>query len=102
MSEDIKTPDSQVDVDEMEKTDTEQDNLDQVEGIETTASDAARPEGVVLEDDVAEANDNNDDDERTDLSLIHIWVPTSCGTATSLLRAPRPLSPRASSRPPRL
>lgn len=65
MSEDIKTPDSQVDVDEMEKTDAEQDNLDQVEGIEATASDAARPEGVVLEDDVAEANDNHDD-ERTD------------------------------------
>lgn len=66
MSEDIKTPDSQVDVDEMEKTDTEQDNLDQVEGIEATASDAAHPEGAVLEDDVAEANDNHDDDERTD------------------------------------
>ena len=43
MSEDIKTPDSQVDVDEMKKTDAEQDNLDQVEGIEATASDAARP-----------------------------------------------------------
>ena len=66
MSEDIKTPDSQVDVDEMEKTDTEQDNLDQVEGIEATASDAARPEGAVLEDDVAEANDNHDDDEHAD------------------------------------
>lgn len=66
MSEDIKTPDSQVDVDEMEKTDTEQDNLDQVEGIEATASDAARPEGAVLEDDLAEANDSHDDDERTD------------------------------------
>ena len=66
MSEDIKTPDSQVDVDEMEKTDTEQDNLDQVEGIEATTSDAARPEGAVLENDVAEANDNHDDDERTD------------------------------------
>lgn len=66
MSEDIKTPDSQVDVDEMEKTDAEQDNLDQVEGIEATASDAARPKGAVLEDDVAEANDNHDDDERTD------------------------------------
>ena len=65
MSEDIKTPDSQVDVDEMKKTDAEQDNLDQVEGIEATASDAARPEGTVLEDDVAEANDNHDD-ERTD------------------------------------
>lgn len=65
MSEDIKTPDSQVDVDEMEKTDAEQDNLDQVESIEATTSDAARPEGAVLEDDVAEANDN-DDDERTD------------------------------------
>ena len=56
MSEDIKTPDSQVDVDEMKKTDAEQDNLDQVEGIEATASDAARPEGAVLEDDLAEAN----------------------------------------------
>ena len=66
MSEDIKTPDSQIDVDEMKKTDDEQDNLDQVEGIEATASDAARPEGAVLEDDVAEANDNHDDDERTD------------------------------------
>lgn len=66
MSEDIKTPDSQVDVDEMKKTDAEQDNLDQVEGIEATASDAARPEGAVLEDDLAEANDNHDDDERTD------------------------------------
>ena len=65
MSEDIKTPDSQVDVDEMEKTDAEQDNLDQVEGIEATASDAVRPEGTVLEDDVAEANDNHDD-ERAD------------------------------------
>lgn len=65
MSEDIKTPDSQVDVDEMEKTDTEQDNLDQVEGIEATTSDAARPEGAVLEDDLAETNDNHDD-ERTD------------------------------------
>lgn len=66
MSEDIKTPDSQVDVDEMKKTDAEQDNLDQVEGIEATASDAARPEGAVLEDDLAEANDSHDDDERTD------------------------------------
>lgn len=66
MSEDIKTPDSQVDVDEVEKTDTEQDNLDQVEGIEATASDAARPEGAVLEDDLAETNDNHNDDERTD------------------------------------
>lgn len=66
MSEDIKTPDSQVDVDEMKKTDAEQDNLDQVEGIEATASDAARPEGAVLEDDLAEANDNHDDDECTD------------------------------------
>ena len=66
MSEDIKTPDSQVDVDEMEKTDAEQDNLDQVEGIESTASDAARPKGAVLENDLAEANDNHDDDERTD------------------------------------
>ena len=66
MSEDIKTPDSQVDVDEMEKTDAEQDNLDQVEGIKVTASDAARPEGAVLEDDVAEANDNHDDDEPAD------------------------------------
>ncbi len=65
MSEDIKTPNSQVDVDEMEKTDTEQDNLDQIEGIEATASDAARPEGAVLEDDLAETNDNHDD-ERTD------------------------------------
>lgn len=65
MSEDIKTPNSQVDVDEMEKTDTEQENLDQVEGIEAMASDAARPEGAVLEDDLAEANDNHDD-ERTD------------------------------------
>ena len=65
MSEDIKTPDSQVDVDEVEKTDTEQDNLDQIEGIEATASDAARPEGAVLEDDLAETNDNHDD-ERTD------------------------------------
>ena len=66
MSEDIKTPDSQVDVDEMKKTDAEQDNLDQVEGIEATASDAARPEGAVLEDDLAEANDSHDDDERAD------------------------------------
>lgn len=66
MSEDIKTPNSQVDVDEMEKTDTEQENLDQVEGIEAMASDAARPEGAVLEDDLAEANDNHDDDECTD------------------------------------
>ena len=66
MSEDIKTPDSQVDVDEVEKTDAEQDNLDQVEGIEATASDAARPEDDVLEDVVAEANDNHDNDERTD------------------------------------
>lgn len=66
MSEDIKTPNSQVDVDEMEKTDTEQENLDQVEGIEATASDATRPEGTVLEDDLAEANDNHDDDECTD------------------------------------
>lgn len=65
MSEDIKTPNSQVDVYEMEKTDTEQDNLDQIEGIEATASDAARPEGAVLEDDLAETNDNHDD-ERTD------------------------------------
>ena len=62
MSEDIKTPNSQVDVDEMEKTDTEQENLDQVEGIEAMASDAARPEGAVLEDDLAEANDNHDDE----------------------------------------
>ena len=66
MSEDIKTPDSQVDVDEMKKADAEQDNLDQVEVIEATVSDAARPEGAVLEDDLAEANDNHDDDERTD------------------------------------
>ena len=66
MSEDIKTPDSQVDVDEMKKADAEQDNLDQVEVIEVTAGDAARPEGTVLEDDLAEANDNHDDDERTD------------------------------------
>lgn len=66
MSEDIKTPNSQVDVDEMEKTDTKQENLNQVEGIEATASDAARPEGAVLEDDLAEANDNHDDDERAD------------------------------------
>ena len=66
MSEDIKTPNSQVDVDEMEKTDTEQENLDQVEDIEVTAGDAARPEGTVLEDDLAETNDNHDDDERTD------------------------------------
>ena len=43
MSEDIKTPDSQVDVDEMKKADAEQDNLDQVEVIEVTAGDAARP-----------------------------------------------------------
>ena len=62
MSEDIKTPDSQVDVDEMKKADAEQDNLDQVEVIEVTAGDAARPEGTVLEDDLAEANDNHDDD----------------------------------------
>ena len=66
MSEDIKTPDSQVDVDEMKKADAEQDNLDQVEVIEATVSDAARPEGAVLEDDLAEANDSHDDDERTD------------------------------------
>lgn len=66
MSEDIKTPNSQVDADEMEKTDTEQENLDQAEDIEVTAGDAARPEGTVLEDDLAEANDNHDDDERTD------------------------------------
>ena len=55
MSEDIKTPDSRVDVDEMEKTDAEQDNLDQIDGVEATVSDAARPEGAVLEDDLAEA-----------------------------------------------
>lgn len=66
MSEDIKTPDSQVDVDEMKKTDAEQENLDQAEDIEVTAGDAARPEGTVLEDDLAEANDNHDDGERTD------------------------------------
>lgn len=66
MSEDIKTPDSQVDVDEMKKTDAEQNNLDQVEDIEAATSDAARPEDAVLEDDLAGANDNHDDDERTD------------------------------------
>ena len=66
MSEDIKTPNSQVDVDEMEKTDAEQENLDQVEDVEVTTGDAARPKGTVLEDDLAEANDNHDDDERTD------------------------------------
>ena len=64
MSEDIKTPDSQVDVDEMKKADAEQDNLDQVEVIEVTAGDAARPEGTVLEDDLAA------------VSYTHLTLPT--------------------------
>lgn len=66
MSEDIKTPDSQVDVDEMEKTDTEQDNLDQIEDIETAADDAACPEDAVPEGKAAEAGDGRDDDEHAD------------------------------------
>lgn len=66
MSEDIKTPNSQVDVDEIENTDTEQENLDQVEDIEATAGDATCPEDAVPEGDAAEANDGRDDDERAD------------------------------------
>lgn len=66
MSEDIKTPNSQVDVDEMEKTDTEQDNLDQVEDIEVTAGDTTCPEDAAPEGDAAEAGDGRDEDERTD------------------------------------
>ena len=66
MSEDIKTPNSQVDVDEMEKTDTEQDNLDQIEDIETAADDAACPEYAVPEGKAAEAGDGRDDDEHAD------------------------------------
>ena len=66
MSEDIKTPNSQVDVDEIENTDTEQENLDQVEDIEATAGDATCPEDAVPEGDAAEANDGRNDDERAD------------------------------------
>ena len=66
MSEDIKTPNSQVDVDEIENTDTEQENLGQVEDIEATAGDATCPEDAVPEGDAAEANDGRDDDERAD------------------------------------
>lgn len=66
MSKDIKTPNSQVDVDEIENTDTEQENLDQVEDIEATAGDATCPEDAVPEGDAAEANDGRDDDERAD------------------------------------
>ena len=66
MSEDIKTPNSQVDVDEIENTDTEQENLDQVEDIEATAGDATCPEDAVPKGDAAEANDGRDDDERAD------------------------------------
>lgn len=68
MSEDIKTPNSQVDVDEIENTDTEQENLDQVEDIEATAGDATCPEDAVPEGDAAEANDGRDDDERADIA----------------------------------
>ena len=66
MSKDIKTPNSQVDVDEIENTDTEQENLDQVEDIEATAGDATCPEDAVPKGDAAEANDGRDDDERAD------------------------------------
>lgn len=66
MSKDIKTPNSQVDVDEMEKTNTEQENLDQVEDIEATPGDATCPESAVPEGDTAEASDGRDDDGRAD------------------------------------
>lgn len=70
MSEDIKTPNSQVDVDEIENTDTEQENLEQTEGTETSgtvncdanhAEDAevnADGEEVACADDGIEADDS--------------------------------------------
>ncbi len=66
MSEDIKTPNSQVDVDKLEETDTEQNNPDQVESIEAATDDAARPEDAALEDDSAGASNDRNDDEHAD------------------------------------
>lgn len=69
MSEDIKTPNSQVDVDEIENTDTEQESLEQTEGAKTSGAvncDANHAEDAEANADGKEVTCANDDIEADD------------------------------------
>ena len=66
MSEDIKTPNSQVDVDEIENTDTEQESLEQTEGTKTSGAvncDANHAEDAEVNADGEEVTCANEDIE---------------------------------------